>query len=106
MNTVPIYEHDGNPYVRMSDLPEEESARMEAWLEGLARPVIPALEYQDAVYIWQYFLWDRLNDPEAKAAMEAALDEIDITEYTPDEIEDAIQMALFDVNHTPWELYL
>lgn len=47
----------GFSYVRISELPEHERARFSAWMAGQTRPIIPGLEPQDAVYVWDYNNW-------------------------------------------------
>lgn len=53
------YTFTGIAYMRVSDIEDEEAReRLILWLYGKTRPVIPGLELQDAVYIWD---WERFS---------------------------------------------
>lgn len=58
-NIVKICPKTEISYVRISDIPLNEREKLEAWLEGQARPIIEDLDIQDALYSWDYKRWKK-----------------------------------------------
>lgn len=44
------------PYVRLSEIPDGFAKGLSGWIVGQARPMVPGLEPQDAIFEWD---WER-----------------------------------------------
>ena len=57
--TPHTYIYRGIRYVRLSELPEGDQARLRVWLFGQTTPAIPGLPPEDLVYARDYERWQQ-----------------------------------------------
>lgn len=60
---VLIHTYDDILYIRVSECPENERAALTRWMVGQTAPLIPGLDPQDAVYLWDYEQFKRGGKP-------------------------------------------
>lgn len=106
MSEPKVYQYEDLTYIRLSELPEAEAARLDEWTQDQTRPVIPGLELQDAVYSWDYTRWKRRSDPVEQLMQEITFGMVDESEYSAEEIEQAKRLAFIEMEDVPWQLYL